>query len=72
MRKTCKKQLPLSKATTAHPKVKELEKISNILDKNLNIYELVTQDLGQADNDTAANGMMSLCSEFNYVVGFRF
>lgn len=57
MRKTCKKQLPLPEASTVHPKVKELEKISSILSKNANIYELVAQDLGQADNDTGAHGM---------------
>jgi len=57
MRKTCKKQLPLPEATTTHPKVKELETISRILDENPTIYELVAQDLGRADNDTGAVGM---------------
>lgn len=57
MRKTCKKQLPLPETSTVHPKVKELEKISSILDKNANIYELVAQDLGRAEHDTGANGM---------------
>ncbi|MCL7487467.1 MAG: ISNCY family transposase, partial [Desulfobulbaceae bacterium] len=57
MRKTCKKQLPLPEATTIHPKVKELETISRILDENPTIYELVAQDLGRADNDTGAVGM---------------
>ncbi|MBU0946404.1 MAG: hypothetical protein KJ804_10405 [Proteobacteria bacterium] len=52
MRKTCKKQLPLSEATTVHPKVKELEKINSILDANFNIYELAAQDFLRADNDT--------------------
>ncbi len=57
MRKTCKKQLPLPEATTVHPKVKELEKISSILDANPNISELAAQDLHRVDNDTGANGM---------------
>ena len=57
MRKTCKKQLPLPETTTVHPKVQELEKISNILDKNPTIYTRVAQDLGTAKNDTGANGM---------------
>lgn len=57
MRKTCKKQLPLPELSTVHPKIKELEKISSILNKTINIYELVAQDLGQAEHDTGANGM---------------
>jgi IS5 family transposase len=57
MRKTVKKQLPLPEASPVHPKVMELEKISTILSNNANIYELVAQDLGQADHDTGANGM---------------
>jgi len=57
VRKTCKKQLPLPEASPVHPKIVELEKISSILSKNANIYALVAQDLGYADNDTGANGM---------------
>jgi IS5 family transposase len=57
MRKTYKKQLPLPEASPVHPKVMELEKISTILSKNANIYELVAQDLGRADHDTGAKGM---------------
>ncbi len=57
MRKTHKKQLPLPEASTIHPKVKELEKISGILCANINIYELVAQDLGQAEHNVGANGM---------------
>ena len=57
MRKICKKQLPLPESSPIHPKIVELEKISSILSKNANIYELVAQDLGYADNDTGATGM---------------
>lgn len=57
MRKTCKKQRPLPETTSAHPKVKELQEIDNILNTNNIIYESVAQDLGVADNDTGANGM---------------
>lgn len=57
MRKTCKKQLPLPESTPVHPKTKELEMISTILDQNNNIYDLVIQDLGIADHATGAEGM---------------
>ncbi len=57
MRKTHKKQLPLPEASTVLPKVKELEKISSILCKSTNIYELVAQDLGQSEHNVCANGM---------------
>jgi len=57
MRKTCKKQLPLTETTPVHPKVDELEKISMILDKNSSIYNLIVQDLGVASNATGAEGM---------------
>lgn len=57
MRKICKKQLPLPEAAPAHPKVQELEKISEILNKNSSIYNLVAQDIGGADNATGAEGM---------------
>jgi hypothetical protein len=60
VRKTYKKQLPLPEASTVHPKVKELEKISNILSENINIYELVAQDLGQAEHNVGANGMLRI------------
>lgn len=57
MRKTYKKQLPLPETSTVHPKVKELEKISNILSESINIYELVAQNLCQAEHNAGANGM---------------
>jgi len=57
VRKTYKKQLPLPETSTVHPKVQELEKISNILSESINIYELVAQDLGQAEHNVGANGM---------------
>ncbi len=57
MRKTCKKQLPLTETAPVHPKVDELEKIKMILDQNSSIYDLTVQDLGIANNATGAEGM---------------
>lgn len=57
MRKICKKQLPLPEQAPTHPKVQELEKISDILDNNSNIYTLVAQDIGIAAKATGAQGM---------------
>jgi len=57
MRKARIQQLPLAEATPDHPKAKELAKISEILDRNSNIYDLVLQDLGWAGNETGARGM---------------
>jgi len=57
MRKVRNQQLPLAEATADHPKAKELAKISEILDNNNSIYELVLQDLGITDNNVGANGM---------------
>lgn len=58
MRKTCKKQLPLPEAAPTHPKVNELEKISEILNQvSNNIYDMVAQDLGIANHATGAEGM---------------
>jgi len=58
MRKARIQQLPLAEATTDHPKAKELAKISEILDNNSSIYDLVLQDLGDPDNnETGAWGM---------------
>lgn len=57
MRKNYNKQLPLPEATSAHPKILELEKISAILNQKNSIYEIVAQDIGQAEHATGANGM---------------
>ena len=57
MRKARIQQLPLAEATPDHPKAKELAKISEILDSNSSIYDLVLQDLGRAGNETGARGM---------------
>jgi len=57
MRKARIQQLPLAEATPDHPKAKELAKISEILDRNNSIYDLVLQDIGTAGNKTGANGM---------------
>ncbi len=58
MRKARIQQLPLAEATTDHPKAKELAKISEILDSNSSIYDLVLQDIGGPnDNETGARGM---------------
>ncbi len=57
MRKARIQQLPLAEATTDHPKAKELAKISEILDNNSSIYDLVLQNLGMAGKGTGARGM---------------
>ena len=57
MRKARIQQLPLAEATPDHPKAKELSRISEILNSNSTIYDLVLQDLGTAGNDTGARGM---------------
>jgi len=57
MRKARIQQLPLAEAPPDHPKAKELAKISEILDQNNNIYDLVLQDIGTAGSATGANGM---------------
>ncbi len=45
MRKTSEKQMPLTTLTIDHPKAIELETISQILDQNNTIIDLVYQDL---------------------------
>jgi len=57
MRKARIQQLPLTEATPDHPKAKELAKISEILDQNSSIYDLVLQDIGTTGSETGANGM---------------
>ena len=58
MRKASIQQLPLSEATPDHPKAKELAKISEILEENRSIYDLVLQDLtGPESKATGASGM---------------
>ena len=57
MRKARIQQLPLAEATPDHPKAKELAKISEILDQNSSIYDLVLQDIGTAGSETGARGM---------------
>ncbi|MBM9514706.1 ISNCY family transposase [Desulfogranum marinum] len=61
MRKTHNQQLPLAEAAPDHPKAKELEKISDILDENTIIYDLVLQDIGsltqKSDAKSGACGM---------------
>ena len=57
MRKARIQQLPLAEATPDHPKAKELAKISEILDQNSSIYDLVLQDIGTVGTKTGANGM---------------
>jgi len=58
MRKACIQQLPLVEAAPDHPKAKELARISEILDNNTSIYDLVLQDLvSPDDNEVGARGM---------------
>ena len=59
MRKTAEKQMPLTTPTIDHPKAIELETISQILDQNNTIIDLVYQDLsrGCQREKGGANGM---------------
>jgi IS5 family transposase len=57
MRKSHKKQLPLSQPTPDHPKAKEMSEISKILDQNRSIYDLVLQDISHGASDKGAQGM---------------
>lgn len=59
MHKKHEKQLPLMEPSPVHPKAKELEAISRILDKNPAVYEMSLQDLTKKVNnkDSGANGM---------------
>ena len=59
MRKKNQKQMPLLTLNVNHPRAAELEGISQILDKNPIINELVLQDLTRwvKNNDTGAEGM---------------
>jgi len=57
MRKTHKKQLPLTEPTADHPKAKELKKISEILNRNCSIYKLAIQDLSEAIHKKGAEEM---------------
>ncbi len=45
MRKKREKQLPIMSPSLAHPKARELEAISKILDQNPIIYQMSLQDL---------------------------
>jgi IS5 family transposase len=59
MRKKTEKQMPLTLPNIDHPKAKELETISFILDRNDTILDLVYQDLsmGQVRTKGGATGM---------------
>ena len=59
MRKSYKKQMPLTITSIDHPHAAELEGISQILDANHIIYEWVLQDLTRnvTHSDTGAAGM---------------
>ena len=57
MRKSHKKQLPLCQPTPVHSKADEMEKISQILDKNISIYERALQDITVATKNIGAQGM---------------
>lgn len=59
MRKKMRKQMPLMAAPVDHPRAKELDAISEILDRNPIIYELALQDLcrGSSDREVGAEGM---------------
>src|SRR4030042_4624923 len=59
MRKKNREQMTLMSASVEHPRAVELEFISQILDNNHNIYEMVLQDLthGVKNRNTGAEGM---------------
>lgn len=57
MRKTRNHQLPLTEANAEHPKAKVLSTISEILDENKQIYDLVMQDLDTQKTQVGANGV---------------
>ena len=59
MRKKNRIQMPLMSASVEHPRAVELEYISQILDDNNNIYDMVLQDLtrGVKNRNTGAEGM---------------
>lgn len=59
MRKNYEKQLSILEKTPVHPKTLELEKISEILDRNDSIYDLVLEDLFKSvkKNKNGAEGM---------------
>ena len=59
MRKKNRKQMTLTSARLDHPRAVELEFISQILDDNPTIYDLVLQDLthGVENRNTGAEGM---------------
>ena len=59
MRKKHQKQMPLMRNRIDHPRAKELEAISRILDENSIICDWVWQDLSQseADHGPGAQGM---------------
>jgi len=59
MRKKNQKQMPLLDVNIDHSHAKELEGISNILDENPIIYDMVLQDLthGLTNKNTGAQGM---------------
>ena len=59
MRKKVRRQMPLMAAPVDHPHAKELDAISEILDRKSIIYELALQDLcrGGSDRQVGAEGM---------------
>ena len=59
MRKIYQKQLPLMPNNIDHPRAKEFERISQILDSIPTILDLVLQDLthGVENSDCGAEGM---------------
>ena len=61
MRKNCENQLPLSPLWPDHQLAKELRVISEILDKNPSISDLVLQDV--SDKVSAENGARGLTAE---------
>ncbi len=63
MRKSQKKQLPLTEPAPVHPKAQEWAEISRILDRNPIIYEKALQDLTTRDNNFSTGGAEGMTAE---------
>ena len=63
MRKARNQQLPLAEAAPDHPKAKELKTISDILDDNPIIYDLVLQDIGSSQNGGGKSGATGMTAD---------
>ena len=63
MRKKNQKQLPLMGATIDHPHAKELETMSQILDRNPIINEMILQDFNCGVKNRRSTGAEGMSTE---------